>query len=110
MDIENAAACLEALASPHRLGIYRLLVQSGSDGLPVGRIQAELGLPGSTLSHHLSRLVGQGLIEQRRESRNLICCCNYARMDAVLKFLTENCCCGIEGCEDDVAATGETST
>lgn len=103
MDLDRAAACLEALASPHRLAIFKLLVESGPEGLPVGSIQSELGLPASTLSHHLSTLVNGGLVHQQRESRNLICCCNYEQMNAVMTWLTENCCCGAPGCEDDLS-------
>lgn len=107
MNLEIAAQCLEALASSHRLGIYRLMVQSGQQGLPVGEIQQALGLPASTLSHHLSRLVNQGLIRQRREGRSLICCCNYEMMENVVTFLTENCCCGQQGCEPASDARSE---
>ena len=92
MDQELAASCLEALASPHRLGIFRLLVQCGPGGLPVGKIQEALDIPGSTLSHHLSKLVRQGLVHRTRESRSLICCCNYEIMNELLTYLTENCC------------------
>ena len=94
MRLDEAANCLEALGSSHRLGIYRLLVESGVDGLPVGQIKDRLGLPGSTLSHHIAKLVNQGLVNQQRESRNLICCCNYKLMDELIGFLTENCCQG----------------
>ncbi len=110
MDLNDAAACLEALGSPHRLEIFKLLVESGPAGLPVGKIQTALGLPASTLSHHLSRLVGRGLVHQTRESRNLICCCDYERMDAVLGYLTENCCCGATDCDDATGGARETAT
>jgi len=94
MDQESAANCLEALGSPHRLAVYRLLVQSGPEGIPVGRIQEALDIPASTLSHHLSKLVNRGLVEQTRASRNLICCCNFEVMQSLLSYLTENCCGG----------------
>ena len=96
MELDSAATYLEALGSPHRLGIYRLLVQSGTDGLSVGTIKAKLDLPSSTLSHHIAKLVNNGLIKQTRESRNLICCCNYEVMNDLLNYLTQNCCRG--GC------------
>ncbi len=92
MELDTAAACLEALGSPHRLGIYRLLVASGTQGMKVGDVKDKLDLPSSTLSHHIAKLVNKGLINQQRDSRNLICCCNYQRMDELLAYLTENCC------------------
>ena len=99
MELDTAAACLEALGSPHRLGIYRLLVASGTRGMKVGDVKDKLDLPSSTLSHHIAKLVNKGLISQQRDSRNLICCCNYERMDELLAYLTENCCMGDDCCE-----------
>ena len=94
MELDTAAQCLEALGSPHRLGIYRLLVQSGPDGMSVGEIQSHIDMPASTLSHHIAKLIKHGLISQERSSRNLLCCCNYGKMDELLHFLSENCCGG----------------
>lgn len=94
MDLAIAAQCLEALGSPKRLEIYRLLVQSGPHGMNVGEINETLDMPSSTLSHHIAKLVKHELITQQRMSRNLVCCCNYARMDDILRFLSENCCAG----------------
>ena len=99
MKLDSAAACLEALGSPHRLSIYRLLVQSGTTGMTVGDVKKQLDMPSSTLSHHISKLVNKGLVRQERESRNLICCCNYELMDELLAYLSENCCAGNDCCE-----------
>jgi ArsR family transcriptional regulator len=99
MKLDSAAECLEALGSPHRLSIFRLLVQSGTKGMTVGDVQKQLDVPASTLSHHISKLVNKGLISQERESRNLICCCNYERMNELLDYLSENCCAGNDCCE-----------
>lgn len=99
MKLDAAAECLEALGSSHRLGIYRLLVQSGTQGMTVGDIRNQLDMPSSTLSHHIAKLVNKGLISQERESRNLICCCNYQRMTELLNYLSENCCEGKNHCE-----------
>lgn len=74
---------------------YRLLVRAGGAGLPVGRIQNALAVPSSTLSHHIATLVRTGLVQQRRDGRVLICTADYARMRAVLAFLTAECCDGI---------------
>ncbi|MEE8435451.1 MAG: metalloregulator ArsR/SmtB family transcription factor [bacterium] len=92
METNNAANCMEALGNTTRLEIFRLLVRAGPDGAPVGRLQERLGIPGSTLSHHIARLVRVGLVSQERHSRVLICRAEYARMDALLAFLGEECC------------------
>jgi len=97
MDLNEAAQCLEALGSTPRLSIYRLLVEAGPDGLVVGDIQTELDMPGSTLSHHLSKLVKTSLVRQERESRMLICKVNIEHMQSVMSFMLENCCRG-SGC------------
>jgi len=96
--LNEAARCLEGLGNPTRLAIYRVLVRSGPGGLPVGKIQSRLKIPGSTLSHHIAQLVGTGLIEQQREGRTLRCLPNYAKMNSVVEFLTEECCRDIGGC------------
>ena len=94
LEIDTAAQSLESLGNPLRLSIYRMLVRAGPEGLPVGRIQAELDIPGSTLSHHIAQLVNNNMIEQHREGRVLRCVPNYARMNALVEFLTEECCRG----------------
>lgn len=92
MELETAAAQLEALGNPTRLEIYRLLVRAGHGGLAVGRIQHQLGLPASTLSHHLKRLIAQRLVRQDRAGTSLICRAEYTSMSALLRFLTDECC------------------
>lgn len=92
MDIDHAARQLEALGNPTRLRIYRSLVRAGGDGLPVGRLQERLAIPGSTLSHHLRQLVAAGLITQERVATTLICRADYAAMRAVIGFLADECC------------------
>ena len=96
---------MEALGNTTRLEIFRLLVRAGPNGAPVGRLQELLGIPGSTLSHHIARLVRVGLVSQERRSRVLICRAEYARMDALLSFLGEECCQGLAA--DDASATGD---
>ena len=95
MEPQRAARCLETLGNPTRLEIYRLLVRAGPDGLAVGEIQEHLGVPGSTLSHHMSHLVNVGLVHQEREGRVLRCRPDYALMDQVVAVLTEQCCAGV---------------
>ena len=92
MDIEEAAARLEALGNPTRLGVYRTLVRAGGDGLPVGRLQAHLGIAASTLSHHLHKLILVGLVTQERQATTLLCRANYPVMHGLLGFLIEECC------------------
>ena len=95
MDAGKAAESLEALGNETRLAVFRLLVQAGEAGASVGVIQKTLGVPASTLSHHISRLMRVGLVTQERRSRVLICRANYDGMNDLLGFLTDNCCGGL---------------
>ena len=94
MEIELAAKRLAELGHVTRLGIFRHLVKCGRDGCSVGDIQRILDIPGSTLSHHISRLVSAGLVEQRREGRILYCIPQYEALDETMEFLTDQCCSG----------------
>ncbi len=92
MKLVDAAAQLEALGNPTRLNIYRTLVRVGESGMPVGRLQARLGAAASTLSHHLQKLIQVDLVTQERQATTLICRANYPVMEALVGFLTEECC------------------
>jgi len=92
-------AALAALAQEHRLAAFRLLVQAGEAGLPAGVVSERLGVPPSSMSFHLAQLANAGLVTQRRESRSIIYTADYAAMNALMGYLTENCCGGIP-CED----------
>jgi DNA-binding transcriptional ArsR family regulator len=70
----------------------------GPEGVPVGQIQKALGVPGSTLSHHISRLMSAGLIKQVRASRTLYCMAQYAALQELIDFLQSECCVGIAEC------------
>jgi DNA-binding transcriptional ArsR family regulator len=94
MQNAHVVEALAALANEHRLAIYRLLVQAGPEGRAAGAIAEKLGLPASSLSFHLAHLTRAGLIEQRRESRSLIYSADFAAMNGLVGFLTENCCGG----------------
>lgn len=83
---------LGALAHEHRLAIYRLLVEQGSEGLPAGAIGEGIGLVPSSLTFHLQNLQRAGLIVQRRESRHLIYSVDFDVMNDLVGYLTENCC------------------
>jgi ArsR family transcriptional regulator, arsenate/arsenite/antimonite-responsive transcriptional repressor len=92
MDEKRAIAALGALAQETRLALFRLLVTAGPAGLPAGVIAERLGVQPSSLSFHLAQLVHAGLITQRRLSRQLIYSAEYSAMNALLAYLTENCC------------------
>ena len=94
MDLETTSKRLAELGNPTRLSIFRYLVKTGPEGIPVGQIQNEIGIPGSTLSHHISRLVSVGLIRQIRDSRILYCVPQYEVLEEVIKFLLSECCAG----------------
>lgn len=91
---QDVVKALAALAQPHRLRVFRTLVVAGQSGTTPGAIAAAIGLPAATLSFHLKELLHAGLVSQERSGRNLIYRAEYARMNAVLGYLTENCCQG----------------
>jgi DNA-binding transcriptional ArsR family regulator len=85
---------LAALAQPLRLQLFRALVVAGPRGMTPGTMAGGLGISPSSLSFHLKELMNAGLVTQERASRNLIYRAAYAQMNAVLGYLTENCCQG----------------
>ncbi len=85
---------LAALAQEHRLALFRLLVQSGEAGLPAGVIAERLAMPASSLSFHLAHMERAGLIRRTRHGRSLIYAADYAAMNGLIAYLTENCCAG----------------
>ena len=92
MKNKTAIAALSALANEHRLSVFRLLVQAGPNGLPAGRIASLLDLPGPTLSFHLAHLKRAGLVSCLRDGRSLIYAADYAAVEDLVAYLTENCC------------------
>ena len=92
MNADKVIAALGALAHETRLEAFRRLVQRGPDGLSAGTIAKMLDLPPSSLTFHLQQLTHAGLITQRRVSRQIIYATNYAAMNEVMNYLTENCC------------------
>ncbi len=92
MENEMAAKRLAELGHNTRLSIFRYLVKVGDEGAPVGQIQNKLGIPGSTLSHHINRLVSVGLIRQVRESRTLYCVPQFEVLRELIEFLLSECC------------------
>jgi len=81
-----------ALGTDCRLRILRLLLAAHPDGMVVGDIQAEVGIPASTLSHHLERLKAEGLVTVRRESTFLRYFANTVVLEELLGFLFSECC------------------
>lgn len=94
MEITSAVKALAALAQESRLAVYRLLVRAGPEGMPAGKISEATGIPPSSLSFHLKELAYAGLVTTRHESRFIIYSANFAQMNELLAFLTENCCGG----------------
>ncbi|MGI9482992.1 MAG: ArsR/SmtB family transcription factor [Hyphomicrobiales bacterium] len=91
-----AATALGALGNETRLALFQLLVRAGDDGLAVNDIQHVLGVPLSTLSHHIRTLAQAGLIVQERSGREIISRADYTVMHDLVGFLTEECCTGVE--------------
>jgi len=94
MKKEKAIAALAALAQESRLDVFRMLVQSGPDGMPAGEIGAKLGVPSPTLSFHLNHLKYAGLVTCKRDSRSIIYSADYKAMNELISYMMENCCRG----------------
>lgn len=93
---DDAAAGLSALGSPVRLRVFRLLVRAGDAGANVTDLVRLAEIPASTLAHHLAALSRAGLVRQERRGRELICTADYRRVGGLARYLTENCCAGLE--------------
>ena len=94
MENPHAVTALAALAQEHRLAVFRLLVQAGPEGLPAGQVADALDLAPNTLTFHFDRLREAGLVTVRRDGRSMIYAAQFETMNALLGFLTENCCQG----------------
>src|ERR1700680_1204511 len=99
----DVVAALAALAQDSRLDVYRLLVQAGPEGMPAGRVAAVLELAPNTLSFHFDRLRLAGLVTAKREGRSMIYTATFDTMNALLGYLTENCCGGATQCAPAIA-------
>jgi ArsR family transcriptional regulator, arsenate/arsenite/antimonite-responsive transcriptional repressor len=103
MESKTAVEALSALAQDSRLQVYRLLVQAGPDGVAASDIARRLEVPANTLSFHLSNLSHARLVLSRQEGRFIYYSANYEQMNALLEFLTENCC-GGRSCQPSAIA------
>jgi len=106
METKRAVQALSALAQDTRLAIFRLLVQAGPEGMAAGQIGEKLDLPPATLSFHLAGLTRAGLARSRPEGRFVIYSADYAAMNALVGFLSENCC-GGRDCQPSIGETRE---
>lgn len=102
MEMNIAIKALAALAHESRLTIFRVLVQAGEPGLPAGQLAKDLSIPNATLSFHLKELAHAELVIARQESRFIYYSANFTTMNALLGYLTENCCAGISCSSADV--------
>ena len=119
MDIITTVKTLSALAQQYRLEAFRLLVRSGSEGMPAGEIARTLNVPHNTMSSHLSILANAGLVNSKRVSRSIIYSIDFDRTRELLSFLMEDCCQGLPelcapvldsllpGCSATTNTTGE---
>src|SRR5689334_20009494 len=94
MEKTTAVAALAALAQENRLDVFRLLVEAGPEGMPAGEVAAALDLAPNTLTFHFDRLRVAGLVSVRRDGRSMIYAARYDTMNALLAYLTKNCCGG----------------
>jgi DNA-binding transcriptional ArsR family regulator len=104
VDDQQVVAALAALAQPVRLKVFRALVVVGQQGLTPGAMAEGLSIPPNSLSFHLKELTSAGLVTQERVSRNIVYRAAYDRMNALLGYLTENCCQGTACAVDPAAA------
>jgi len=99
MKATAAVDALSALAHEHRLAVFRLLVEAGPEGLSAGTIAEKLGLVPSSLTFHTQALQRAGMIGYRRVSRQIFYVADFESMNALVGYLTENCCGGRQACE-----------
>lgn len=102
-DLDHHARALAALGHEARLGVFRLLVRAGPEGLNVGDLVAHMGVPASSLSHHLRALVAVGLVTQERQGREVINRADFDAMTRTLGFLSSECCVGVALAREDAA-------
>jgi ArsR family transcriptional regulator, arsenate/arsenite/antimonite-responsive transcriptional repressor len=105
MEQNQVIRSLAALAQPVRLQVFRALVVAGRSGMTPGTMAEGLSIPANTLSFHLKELAHAGLVTQERASRNIIYRAAFDHMNALLGYLTENCCEGAACSVDEASAS-----
>lgn len=100
---QQAADALAALGNRTRLRAFKLLVRAGREGANVGTLQKHLGIPATTLAHHLAALTQAGLVEQERRGREVICTANYKAVNDMLAYVKAECCAGLQDADDEAA-------
>jgi ArsR family transcriptional regulator, arsenate/arsenite/antimonite-responsive transcriptional repressor len=105
MEQDEVVRSLAALAHPVRLQVFRALIVTGKGGMTPGTMAEGLAIPANTLSFHLKELAHAGLVTQERASRNLIYRAAFDHMNALLGYLTENCCRGAECSVEEAVAS-----
>jgi ArsR family transcriptional regulator, arsenate/arsenite/antimonite-responsive transcriptional repressor len=95
MEQIDVIKALAALAQPVRLAAFRALVVAGPPGLTPGVLSEALSVPPNSLSFHLKELTHAGLTTQERQSRHIVYRADFTRMNALLAYLTDNCCAGV---------------
>lgn len=102
MDAPQTVRALSALAHEARLGVFKLLVEAGQEGLPAGVIAETLAIAPSALTFHLKELTHAGLLVQRPDGRRIHYSANFDSMHGLIAYLNDNCCSGAS-CEIDRA-------
>ncbi|PWE29458.1 transcriptional regulator [Maritimibacter sp. 55A14] len=107
LSLEDAAQAFAALGSESRLSVLRSLVRAGPEGLSIGALGKATGISGATLTHHLRFLTQAGLVRQARQGRSIICAgAAYETVDALSRFLLEECCADAEVCAHEAREHG----
>jgi DNA-binding transcriptional ArsR family regulator len=101
---QAAADALAALGNRTRLRVFKLLVRAGPEGTNIGTIQRLLGIPATTLGHHLGTLTAAGLVRQERRGREVMCTADFKAVSDVLTYVKEECCAGLAFQEGSEAA------
>ena len=100
---QKASDALAALGNRTRLRAFKLLVRAGREGTNIGTLQKHLGIPATTLAHHLAALTAAGLVEQERRGREVICTANYRAVNDVIAYVKAECCAGLQDANDQAA-------
>jgi DNA-binding transcriptional ArsR family regulator len=100
---QQAADALAALGNRTRLRVFKLLVRAGREGTNIGTLQRHLGIPATTLAHHLATLTQAGLMAQERRGREVICTANYRAVNAALAYVKAECCAGLDSADEAAA-------